>query len=173
MRSAESARGEIVKYLGVVMLSVAGLMMSYFFPTHTVSKALGIEGVPCLGLGLLSGILYVFWIALARELFGRGWGVAVSVLTVSLLLLNGPWYGVVNPPYFGAFGFVSFLLMGVLTDFVNGGVGSLACLLVNWIAFYVFRGVHAPLTIGIAVLVATFVSGYVFDVLAKKVAELL
>jgi len=173
MKSAGDVHGEILRYIGVSSLAIACIILSYFFPTHSVSRVLGIEDVPCLGLGLLSGVLYVFWIALAREMYGKGWGTVVSALTVSILLLNGPWYGVVNPPYFGVFGFVSFIAMGLLTDFVNGGLGSVVCLLINWLAFWVFRGIHAPLLMAFIVIVGAFISGFVFDYLAKKVVEML
>ena len=169
MRSVRDVHGEIYRCIGIFSLATAGVLMSCFVPSHSLSKFLGLE-VPCLGLGLLSGVLYVFWIALARDVYGRGWGTVVSALIVSILLLNGPWYGIVNPPYFGLFGFVSFVLMGILTDFVNGGLGSVVCLATNWLAFWQFKGVTFSLPIALIVLLATFVSGFVFDLLARKMA---
>ncbi len=169
MKSARDVHGELYRCVGIFSLAIAGILMSCFVPSHSLSKFLGLE-VPCLGLGLLSGVLYVFWIALARDIYGRGWGTVVSALTVSILLLNGPWYGVVDPPYFGVFGFVSFIFMGILTDFINGGLGSVVCLLINWFAFWQFRGVNFNTPIALIVLLATFVSGFVFDFLAKKLA---
>ncbi|WP_457549351.1 hypothetical protein [Archaeoglobus sp.] len=97
MRSARDVHGEILRCVGVFSLALAGVLASCFVPSHSLSNLLGVK-IPCLGLGLLSGVLYVFWIALAREVYGRWWGTVVSALTVSILLLNGPWYGVVNPP---------------------------------------------------------------------------
>lgn len=165
MTSANSAHGEALKLVGVVIITTVSLLLSSIFPSGTLSFLF--KDVPCLGLGVLSGILYIFWIALAREVYGRGWGTIASVLIVSALLLNGPWYGVVDPYYFGVFGFLSFLVMGFLTDVKNGGLGAISCLLINWSAFYIFKGVLPTLLHGIVVLILTFLSGLFFDLLAR------
>ena len=168
MKSAESVHGEIYKALGIFMLAAIGYMLSLYIPTGTLSRLVNIRTIPCLGLGILSGPIYIFWIATARDLFGRGSGTLVAILTVSFILLTGPWYGITNPVYFGLFGFVSFLLMGLATDFINGGVGSVACLIVNWVAFGIFRGIYPhPLLLGLAVLILSFISGYAFDYASK------
>ncbi len=168
MRSAKNVHGEIYRALGIFLLSVISYLLSFFVPSGALSNFLNIKTIPCLGLGLLSGILYIFWIALARELYGKGYGSTVAILTVSFILLGGPWYGVTNPVYFGIFGFLSFLAMGILTDFLNGGIGSVSCLIINWIAFSCFRNFSpSPLWLALLVLFISFVSGALFDYLAK------
>lgn len=169
MTSAKDAHGELYKLAGIFVLAFISIVLSYFMPSGYFSKLANIKNIPCLGLGIFSGVLYIFWIALAREMYGRGYGILVSAIIVSLLLINGPWYGVVDPPYFGVFGFLSFILMGIATDFINGGVGSVLCLITNWIAFGYFKNVY-PKSFPLAVLTIsiTFFSGFIFDFLAKK-----
>lgn len=168
MRSAKNVHGEIYKALGIFLLSSISFLLSFFAPSGALSNFLNIKTIPCLGLGLLSGILYIFWIALAREFYGKGHGSIVAILTVSFILLGGPWYGITNPVYFGIFGFLSFLAMGILTDFLNGGIGSVSCLVINWIAFSYFRNFSpSPFWLALLVLLISFVSGAVFDYLAK------
>ncbi len=165
MKSVSGAHGEAIKLLGAFLMAFVSVILSSAFPSGKLSFLF--KDVPCLGLGLLSGLLYIFWLALAREVYGRGWGTVVSVLVVSVLLLNGPWYGVVNPYYFGVFGFLSFLVMGILTDFKNGGLGAVLCLLINWSAFYAFKGIYPSFVHGVIVLILTFLSGFAFDRLAR------
>jgi len=168
MKSAKNVHGEIFKTLGIFILSAIGYLLSFFAPAGALSNFLNIKTIPCLGLGLLSGILYIFWIALAREFYGRGHGTIVAILTISFILLGGPWYGITDPVYFGIFGFLSFLAMGTLTDFWNGGIGSVSCLVINWIAFSYFRNFSpSPLWLALLVLLISFISGAVFDYLAK------
>jgi len=172
MMSAKDVRGEVYRFVGVFLLATISLTLSYFSPFGNLSELLNIRTIPCLGLGILSGVFYIFWIALAREIYGKGWGFVVSVLIVSFLLLAGPWYGVVEPQYFGVFGFLSFALMGIATDFINGGVGSIICLLVNWIAFGYFKGFFPkPILLAVLTLIVTFISGFSFDMLAKIVKK--
>lgn len=173
MRSAKNAHGEIYEALGVFLLSAISYILSFFVPSGSIVRFLNIKTtIPCLGLGLFSGILYIFWIAVARELYGKGYGTIVAILTVSFILLRGPWYGVTSPIYFGVIGFLSFLSMGVLTDFLNGGVGSVSCLVINWAAFgYFLNFGFSPLWLASLILLINFISGAAFDYLAKLSAN--
>ncbi len=172
MRSARNVLGEIYKALGIFLLAIVSYALSFFAPSGTLSAFLNVKTIPCLGLGLLSGILYIFWIALAREIYGKGNGTLVAILTASLILLGGPWYGVTDPVYFGVFGLISFFAMGALTDILNGGVGSVSCLIINWFAFGYFLNYYpSPLSLALLILAINAASGVLFDFLAKTVAK--
>ncbi len=172
MKSARDAHGEIYELVGIISLAFLGYMLSYLIPSGSVRKVLGIEA-PCLGLALFGGVIYVFWISLAKEVFGKWRGVIVSALTVSFLLISEPWYGVTTPYYFGIFGFLSFLAMGFLTEVLNGGFGIVSCVLINWFAFVFFKGVSLSPSTAVVLIAISFVVGYAFDRLAKKVSEVL
>lgn len=171
MRSARDVHGEVYKLVGIFSIAFLSYMLSYFVPSGSVGKVLGIHA-PCLGLAIFGGLIYVFWISLAREVFGRWSGVVVSVLTVSFILMSEPWYGVTSPYYFGIFGFLSFLSMGILTEFWNGGLGMASCVLINWFAFAYFKGLYTNPLMATSLLAIAFVVGYISDKLAKVVPKL-
>ncbi len=172
MRSARDVHGEVYELVGIFTIAFLSYMLSYLIPSGSVGRVLGIN-VPCLGLALFGGIIYVFWISLAKEVFGKWRGVIVSALTVSFLLISEPWYGVTTPYYFGIFGFISFIAMGLLTEILNGGFGIVSCVLINWFAFVFFKGISLSASVATALIVVSFIVGYVFDKLAKKVPKIM
>ena len=168
MRCAESVRGEVAKALIVFLLAVLSASISFLAPSGTLAKLLRVENIPCLGLGVLSGALYVPWVVLAHRVCGRGHGVMVAVLTAAFLLLAGPWYGVTDPEWFGVYGLLSFFALGVLTELANGGFGGAACLVINWMALGIHKGVWPnPPVLATLALIATFLSGLAGDYAAR------
>ncbi len=171
MKSAGDALGEAIK-LGVVFaFATTSTLLSYLAPSGSLAKILHLDTIPCLGLGLLAGPLYVLWVSLAYRVCGSWHGVLTAVLISSFILFKSPWYGVGSPSWFGVYGLASFAALGVLTEKVNGGVASIACLAINWVALGIHVGVWPkPVYMAALVLAATFLSGLVFDKAASIVA---
>jgi len=171
MKSAGDALGEALK-LGVVFaFATASTLLSYLTPSGSLAKLLHLDTIPCLGLGLLAGPLYVLWVSLAYRVCGSWHGVLTALLVSSFILFKSTWYGVSSPSWFGVYGLLSFIALGVLTEKVNGGVASIACLVINWIALGIHVGVWPkPIYTALLVLLATFLSGLVFDKAASIIA---
>ena len=172
MASAKDVPGEIVK-LGTTIIFVAiSMWLSILSPSGTFARLLHITTIPCLGLGLLAGPLYILWISLAYRICGPWHGVITSIFISSFMLLSGPWYGVTDPSWFGLYGLISFIALGLLTERVNGGLASVVCLIINWLGLGIHTGIWPkPLLMTCLVLVTTFFSGLVFDKLASIIAS--
>ena len=171
MTSAKDVLGEIIKLGMTIIFAAISMWLSILLPSGTLARLLHVTTIPCLGLGLLAGPLYVLWISLAYRICGPWHGVITSIFTSSLMLLSGPWYGVTDPSWFGLYGLISFIMLGLLTERVNGGLASMICLIINWLGLGIHTGIWPkPLHITCLVLVITFFSGLVFDKLASIIA---
>ena len=183
MRSVASASGSSVissaKRLFIcVIFAYINFLVSYYVgePVKTFFTSLltGVKflNVPFAGLVVVEGALYVFLISLSYRIAGSPYGIVTAVLTISFFLLMGPWCGVLKPFYFSIFGFLSFILMGVLVERVNGGVANLAFGLVNWCAATVCS-VSEVAPLGVIVFgICAFGTGLAADYAARGIAKL-
>ncbi len=169
MSTAGSAPGSLgveARSLGIAFLmAVISYLLNLAMPSHV----LDVLKVPFAAWALYSGFINITWVSLARNSLGRGYGVIVSLITAGLLLMRGEWFGI---PYtwFCAAGISSFIAMGALTELVNGGVGNLACLAINWVALGLgFNAWPSPYVALIAP--ATYLTGYLGDRLARALAS--
>ncbi|OYT35311.1 hypothetical protein B6U96_10795 [Archaeoglobales archaeon ex4484_92] len=173
MRYAEDVTGEILKLSASFGLALISFLAFATYPARFLSKIIGIENVPFLGIAVLGGFLFVFWVSLAYRILGRNYGILTAVFIASISLLVTPWFGIVDPPWFGIFGIISFAVLGFLTEKINGGVGNSACLAINWIALAAFYPIFPPLKLAFVFLVVSFFSGLLGDVLAGIVSRFL
>ncbi|WP_292460603.1 hypothetical protein [Methanothermococcus sp.] len=180
MTSANAVSGS-----NILANDIAKFGISFIFACigYFISIGMGGEAVfsswlhaPFLGPAIFGGLIYIFWISLAKELCGKYYGIVVSVLIVSFFLMVGPWFSVVDPTWYGIIGIISALIMGYLTERYNGAVGLASFMIINWACFYglaVYPSWSPTYTIsglGIA-FVLSIVSGYVGDYVAKFVAK--
>ncbi len=155
MESVSRVRGELINLGATFMFSSA----SYFLNLAIPARSLAFTGVPFAAWSILSGFTNVFWVSLAHKLLGKGYGVLTAVIASSLILLQGSWFGISYPPWYGAYGVLSYVVMGVLTEFVNGGLGNLACAVINWVALGITFGVWPSYSV-VIIASATYVTGW-------------
>lgn len=173
--------------LAVILISaLVSAIINLQIPMKDVLNDLGIQG-PAGGMALFGGLIFLLWISLAHLATGgkRFSGIATAILIVAFCLLASPWYGVVDPPWFGVYGVIAFLVTGSIIEAsykvkqsntslaIGGGLGNLTCLLITWIAIGSHTGVWLPQNMIPAYLVSAFLSGVVGSVIASIiVAEL-
>ncbi len=162
MPSVSHVRGELINLGTTFMFSAA----SYFLNLAVPARSLAFTGVPFAAWSILSGFTNVFWVGLAHKLLGKGYGILTATIASALILLQGSWFGITYPPWYGAYGVLSYLVLGVLTEFINGGVGNLGCVIVNWVALGITYGVWPSLWI-VAIAPTTYFTGWLGDYLSK------
>jgi len=178
MRYAEGVSGEFVSgQVEKVLVSVICAYIIFTLMTYLKLKPV-LESIfpfktPFKNIAVLGGFLIVFWVVLAYRACGKGYGIATAVFAVSFCLFVSPWYGVITPYWFSVVGFISFLVLGILTEYVNGGAGNLACIAINWLAVAALGIVKMSLA-GVAVMGAiAFISGYIGDLAARKAVKVI
>ena len=169
MRSAEGVFGKIIVFL---LCSYASFSLLVYLDVKWLVDKIPLT-VPFKSLAVFGGFFVVLWVAIARDICGRGFGTLTAILSASLCLLVSPWFGIVRPEWFSIFGIISFLALGLATDYVNGGVGNLSCMLVNWIGAYAFHVAKVTVEGVVLMGVVAFLSGLLGDGLAKRILLLL
>lgn len=170
MKSADAVSGEILNLAVAASLALISFLITATYPAKVLSKFLGVD-VPFLGIAVLGGFIFIFWISIAYRILGKNFGIITALLIASFSLLVTPWFGITDPPWFGVYGLISFFLMGLLTERINGGFGNFACLMVNWLALGYHYNVYPPLHLAISFAVVSFISGFVGDKLAYIVSK--
>lgn len=166
----------------IVLLAVASALLNSYLPIKSITENMGIPG-PAAGMALFGGIIFVFWVSLAHQLSGRrSSGIITSVLIVSLCLFIRPWYGIADPAWFGVYGIVALVCLGVIIELtafrslwlmtLGGGLGNLACLAVTWLAIGFHAGSWVPASFAPLLIFGAIVSGGVGVWLARGVAYL-
>jgi hypothetical protein len=166
----------------IVLLAVASALMNGYLPIKSITEDRGIPG-PAAGMALFGGIIFVFWVSLAHQLSGRrSSGIITSVLAASFCLFIRPWYGVVEPAWFGVYGIVALVCLGVIIELtafrslwlmtLGGGLGNLACLAVTWLAIGFHTGSWIPPSFAPLLIFGALVSGGVGVWLARGIAYL-
>jgi hypothetical protein len=168
--------------LGMIALcAFASAMLNTYLPIKAFTQWLGIPG-PAAGMALLGGFIFVFWVVLAHAIIKKKYaGVATSLLIASFCLLITPWYGVISPPWFGVYGIIALLSMGIFVELAGskskfrgvtgGGLGNLACLGITWIAIGVYAGVWVPPKLAPILILAAFISGSVGSLIALWITK--
>lgn len=160
----------------MVMLAFASALLNTYLPIKTITDYFNIEG-PAAGMALLGGFIFVFWVALARAIIKKKYvALVTSLLIAALCLLIAPWYGVVSPIWFGVYGIIALLLMGLFVDItasgsklmigLGGGLGNLACLGVTLIAIAFHIGVIASWEVATSLSLVAFISGVIGALIA-------
>ncbi|NPB00517.1 MAG: hypothetical protein GXO10_03990 [Crenarchaeota archaeon] len=173
MKSVEGVSGrlpEAAKVVIAVALAYASFLLTMYINVKPVLDSVIPFRVPFKIIPVLGGFWYVLWISLAYRLAGRWYGVITAILIVSFCLIASTWFGIPSAP-FSVVGFISFLLLGILTEKVNGGVGNLVCAGVNWLGYYVlFHAKMDPLGV-LVLLIVAFLSGLAGDYVGRAVAK--
>ncbi len=169
MRSVEGVFGKVLVFLLCSYISFS--LLVYLNVKWLVDKIP--LTVPFKSLAVFGGIFVVLWVAIAREICGKGFGILTAISSVSLCLLVSPWFGIVRPEWFSVFGILSFFFLGLGTDYLNGGVGNLSCMLVNWIGVYVLHVAKITLMGVVFMGIVAFLSGLLGDEMAKKIVSFL
>ena len=168
-RSAEAVLGEAWRLALTFLLAFISFYAVTLYPARALSAALGIAEVPFLGIALLGGFTLIFWISTAHTVAGESYGIITALLAAAFCLFASPWFGISEPAWYGVYGLTSYFLAGLLTEKLNGGLGNLACLSVNWLALGFHHNTWPPPTLAIVFLVTSFISGLAGDKLAKIV----
>ncbi len=174
-----STIGSIKRLFICVLFAYANFIISFYIGEPVKNyftmlvNAIPMFAVPFAGLIVLESAVYIFFISLSYRLAGPLYGVVTALLTTSFFLLMSPWCGILKPYYFSVFGFVAFLLMGVLVEKVNGGVANLAFGLVNWAAAALYN-ISRVTVLGVLVFgICAFVTGLAADYAARALARAL
>ncbi|MEA2074190.1 MAG: hypothetical protein U9O85_00380 [Euryarchaeota archaeon] len=165
----------------ILLFALASAMLNTYLPLKAFTEYLGIPG-PAAGMALLGGFIFAFWVALACDIIKKRYaGIITSLLIASFCLLIYPWYGVVSPPWFGVYGIIALLSMGILVELTayksglvvvtGGGLGNLACLIITWLAIGVHAGVWVQPKYAPILILAAFVSGSVGSLMAYWIAK--
>ena len=166
--SARNVLGELRSF-GITFIAAA---VSYLLNASYPQRILAFTGVPFAAWGILSGFTCVLWISLAREIGGKGCGVLCSALTAALILLGGAWFGVSYPYVVGVIGLASFVIMGVATELISGGVGAVLCLVINWLWLgLIFSAWPQNVAMSMLIAAATFISGEVGSRLGRALGR--
>jgi len=168
-RPAETVTGETWRLALSFLLAFISFYSVTLYPARALSAALGITEVPFLGIALLGGFTLIFWVSTAYTIAGKSYGIITAVLAAAFCLFSGPWFGISEPVWYGVYGLTSYFLAGLLTERLNGGLGNLVCLSVNWLALGFHHNIWPPPTLAIVFLVTSFASGLVGDKLARMV----
>ena len=170
--------------LGTIALFALGsALLNTYLPIKAFTQWLGVPG-PAAGMALLGGFIFVFWVALAHAIIKKKYaGIVTSLLIASFCLLIAPWYGIVSPIWFGVYGVIALLSMGIFVELTaseskfkfrsvtGGGLGNVACLGITWVAIGVHAGVWAPPKYVPILILAAFVSGCVGSLMAYWITK--
>ena len=170
--------------LGTIALFALGsALLNTYLPIKAFTQWLGVPG-PAAGMALLGGFIFVFWVALAQAIIRKRYaGIVTALLTASFCLLIAPWYGIVSPIWFGVYGIIALLSMGVFVELTaseskskfrgvtGGGLGNLACLGITWVAIGVHAGVWIPPKYALILILAAFISGSIGSLIACWIAK--
>ena len=170
-----------VKEMTVIFISaLASAMININIPMKEILNSLGIIG-PAGGMIFFGGLIFVLWVSLAHLVTGGKSfsGISTAILIVAFCLLVSPWYGIGDPPWFGAYGVMAFLVMGSIIEAsykakqsyislaIGGGLGNLTCLLITWIAIGSHTGIWPPQNMVPAYLASAFISGVIGSTVAS------
>jgi len=170
--------------IGIIALfALASAMLNTYLPIKAFTQYLGIPG-PAAGMALLGGFIFVFWVALAHAIIKKKYaGITTSLLIASFCLLIAPWYGIISPSWFGVYGVIALLSIGIFVELtaseskskfrgvIGGGIGNLACLGITWIANGDHAGVWVPPKYVPILILAAFISGCVGSLIAHLIAK--
>jgi hypothetical protein len=170
--------------LGTIALFALGsALLNTYLPIKAFTQWLGVPG-PAAGMALLGGFIFVFWVTLAHAIIKKKYaGIVTSLLIASFCLLIAPWYGIVSPIWFGVYGVIALLSMGIFVELTaseskskfrsvtGGGLGNVACLGITWVAIGVHAGVWVPPKYVPILILAAFVSGCVGSLMAYGITK--
>lgn len=172
----------MVSYFSVKELSTMGLfallssLINFTFPIKHITEIFNIPG-PASGMCIFGGIIFVFWICLAHRIIKKRYSaILTSVFISAFCLFFSPWYGVVSPYWFGIFGVIALVAVGISVESIrypiNGGIGNMLALSLTWIALAKYAKVYPPANLIPLLLVVSFLSGYLGAYLSLKFGEL-
>ena len=167
----------------MVLFAFASALLNTYLPIKFFTEYLGIPG-PAAGMALLGGLIFIFWMALARAIIKKKYvAIVTSLLIASFCMLIAPWYGILSPIWFGVYGIIALLLMGIFVELtwseskfrvgLGGGLGNLACLGITWIAIGVHVGVWAPPEFAPILGLAAFISGFIGALIGYMISKAL
>jgi len=171
----------VYEFSFILLSALASAILNTYLPIKAVTQLLGIPG-PAAGMALLGGFIFVFWVALACDIVKKRYtGIVTSLLIASFCLLIYPWYGVISPPWFGVYGIIALLSMGILVELTayksrllaitGGGLGNLSCLVITWTAIGIHVGVWIPSIFAPILMLAAFISGCVGSLIAYYITD--
>ena len=142
------------EWLIIILLAVASASINSYLPIKSITEHLHIPG-PAGGMALFGGFIFVLWISLSCQASGKKYtGIITSIVITSICLLIRPWYGITSPAWFGIYGLIGLLSMGMITELtqsksswlriLGGGLGNLSCLAITWLAIGVHTDIWTP-----------------------------
>ncbi len=167
----------------IFMFALASAVLNTYLPIKSITAFLGIPG-PAAGMAFLGGFIFVFWVALAHDVIRKRYaGIITSMLIAAFCMLIYPWYGVVSPPWFGIYGVIALVLMGIIVEaaastseskyrgVIGGGTGNAVCLGITWFAIGVHTGIWIPPKWAPVLIASAFGSGCVGSLIAYQVTK--
>ncbi len=176
----ERAHFSPIEFIIMVALSMGGTLVTVYFPMKEVATSLGLPG-PFSGMALFGGLCFVFWVAIARYLVRKKFSALfTSLLLIVFCLFFGPWFGVIDPPWFSIYGVLALLALGASVEFLSGspkrgimggGIGNTLCLGISWLALGYHTATWIPSHFALPMLLLAFASGSLGALIAWGVAK--
>jgi hypothetical protein len=167
-------------WLFILIFALCGALMNSYLPLKSILEHIDMTG-PTKGMALFGGFFFVMWVYLGRKVVDRKYaGIATAVLLVSFCLFLSPWYGVTSPSWFSLYGLLALSALGILVelfyekrDWLGGGLGSISCLGITWLAFGFHRHIWADAKQAFLPLLAAFISGVLGVLFARVLGKLI
>ncbi len=164
----------------IIVMSSISVLINLCIPIKSITQDLNIPG-PAAGTAAFGGLSNVAWVCLSRDLINkRGSGLVTALITISLLLLSGPWYNIEIPSYFSVYGVIAFGVLGLCIEtfrgrlrLLGGGLANLSCLVVTYLAIGLYFSVWPPLDFIPVLGLLAFTSGLIGPVLSSEIVKLL
>ena len=164
----------------IISLALVSALINTYLPIRSITGHFGIPG-PAAGMALLGGVIFVLWISLAYQTTRKKYsGIITSIIIASICLLIHPWYGVRSPSWFSIYGVVGLGFMGAVIELmsrsywrsiIGGGLGTLACLLITWLAIGFHTGTWVPREWIPFLVLGAIVSGGIGILIAQAIAR--
>ncbi len=164
----------------IIVMSSISAIINLYIPVKPITQYLHIPG-PAAGTATFGGLTTVIWVSLSRDLTGKkGAGLVTALITISLMLLAGPWYNVQTPSYFSVYGVISFAILGFCIEIfrgnlraLGGGLANLLCLLVTYTTIGLYLSIWPPLKFIPILGLLAFISGFIGSLLSSEMVKLL
>lgn len=166
------------EWIIIISLALTSALINTYIPIKGITQHFGIPG-PAAGLALFGGVIFVLWISLAWQITGRRYsGIITSVIIASICIFIHPWYGVTDPSWFSIYGIVGLGCMGAIIELmsrsywrsiIGGGLGSLSCLLITWLAIGFHAGIWVPEEWVLFLILGAIISGGIGVLIAQEI----
>jgi len=174
----EKSYFNLIEWGIILYMALVSALINLYVPMKPITQELNIPG-PAAGMALFGGLSFVLWVSISRRLVHKRYaGLVTALIIACFCLFATPWYGVTSPSWFSIYGILSLFALGLWIELlrgkrgaIGGGLGNLSCLVVTWLALGFHTHTWVPASFAPLLLLASFVSGMVGELLAQGIAQ--